>query len=134
MDGFPAMLDPMPAQKPPMTVFGARLIAARKARGMTQSQLADAIGTVQQTISLYESTGGNPTADILTKLAKQLDTTVDTLLGISEPPAALANTTEEQRIWRRFRQLLTLPERDRRAVLRMLDSLTKSQQPTDSTG
>jgi len=37
---------------------------------------------------------------------------------------------DERRLWRRFRQLITLPEKDRRAVMRMLDTMTKAQQTT----
>jgi len=35
------------------------LIELRKARGMTQYDLADAIGTTQRTISYYENEGGH---------------------------------------------------------------------------
>ena len=76
----------------------------------------------------YEAAGGNPSAEIIIKLAKALDTTADDLLGLldtAEQPAA--ETTDERRVWKRFRQLMSLPEKDRRAVLRMLDSLTKVQ-------
>jgi len=123
------MIARMPSQKEPKTVFGARLIAARRAKGLTQVQLAEAAGTTQRAISFYEATGGNPSAEAVVRLAKALDTTADDLLGLSEAndPAAAPATPDERRLWRRFRQLLNLPEKDRRAVLRMLDSLTKHQ-------
>jgi transcriptional regulator with XRE-family HTH domain len=124
-----AMLGRMPNQKEPTTVFGARLLAARRARSMTQTQLADAIGTTQKVISYYEAAGGNPSAEIIVKLAKALETTADDLLGLLDATGQLAaETTDERRVWKRFRQLMNLPEKDRRAVLRMLDSLTKLQQ------
>jgi transcriptional regulator with XRE-family HTH domain len=130
-----AMLARMPNQKEPTTVFGTRLLAARRARGLTQTQLADAIGGTQKAISYYEATGGNPSADVVTKLAKALDTTADDLLGLSEPHDTSSEpaTPDEKRLWRRFRQLLALPEKDRRAVMRMLDSLTKAQPQRSST-
>jgi len=119
----------MPNQKTPTTIFGTRLLAARRAKGMTQTQLADAIGNTQKVISYYEATGGNPSADIIIKLSKVLGTTADDLLGISDGLESLkAESTDERRVWKRFRQLMNLPEKDRRAVLRMLDSLTKVQQ------
>ncbi len=133
------MLARMPSQKEPQTVFGARLIAARRARAITQTQLAQAIGSTQRAISYYEAEGGNPSLDVVTKLAKTLGTTADDLLGIvAESEPASTETTDERRLWRRFRQLLTLPEKDRRAVLRMLDSLSKTQaavsgSPTSTT-
>jgi transcriptional regulator with XRE-family HTH domain len=122
------MLGLMPSQKEPQTVFGARLIAARKTRGMTQTQLAHAIGATQRAISYYEAEGGNPDLDIVSKLAKALSTTADDLLGLTDTAEVPATeNADERRVWRRFRQLMQLPEKDRRAVLRMLDSLTKAQ-------
>ena len=123
-----AMLTMMPNQKEPTTVFGTRLLAARRSRGMTQTQLAEAIGSTQKAISYYEATGGNPSGDVITRIAKALGTTADDLLGLTETndqPAPA--TTDERRLWRRFRLLLTLPEKDRRAVMRMLDSLAKGR-------
>jgi len=118
----------MPNQKEPTTVFGTRLLAARRARGLTQTQLADVIGSTQKAISYYEATSGNPSGDVITRIAKALGTTADDLLGLTETndhPAPA--TTDERRLWRRFRQLLALPEKDRRAVMRMLDSLAKGR-------
>jgi len=121
-------MDVMPRQKEPRTVFGARLIAARRSRGFTQVQLADAIGTTQRAISYYEAQGGNPDLEVVTKLAKALGTTTDELLGVA--PATThqprLNSVNERRLWKRFRQLLNLPEKDRRAVMRMLNSLSKN--------
>ena len=125
-----AMLIGMPRQKESPSVFGARLIAARRARGVTQTQLANAIGSTQRAISYYEAEGGNPPMEVAAKLATALGTTADELLGIATPDTdATPDTTDERRLWRRFRQLLNLPEKDRRAVLRMLDSLAKANPP-----
>jgi hypothetical protein len=41
----------MPAKKEPHTAFGKRLFSFRKARGLTQVQLAEALGTTQRVIS-----------------------------------------------------------------------------------
>jgi DNA-binding XRE family transcriptional regulator len=45
--------------------FGKRLIALRKARGITQVELAKTLGTTQRTISYYENEGGLPTVLLL---------------------------------------------------------------------
>jgi len=126
-----AILERMFNQKEPTTIFGSRLLAARRARGMTQTQLAEAIGSTQKAISYYEATGGNPSADIITKIARAVGATSDDLLGLSDDTeGAEPDGTDERRVWKRFRQLMLLPEKDRRAVLRMLDSLSKAQQAT----
>lgn len=123
------MLRLMPRQKESPSAFGARLITARRSRNMTQVQLAHAIGSTQRAISYYEAEGGNPGPDIVAKMATALGTTADVLLGLATDATDQAEptTVDERRLWRRFRQLLTLPEKDRRAVLRMLDTMTKAQ-------
>lgn len=123
------MLRLMPRQKESPSAFGARLIAARRARNMTQVQLAHAIGSTQRAISYYEAEGGNPAPDIVARMATALGTTADVLLGLAVEAADQPEpaTVDERRLWRRFRQLLTLPEKDRRAVLRMLDTMTKAR-------
>ncbi|MDA3962603.1 MAG: helix-turn-helix transcriptional regulator [Planctomycetota bacterium] len=122
------MIARMPRQKEPQTVFGARLIEARRRRGMTQIELAEAIGSTQRAISYYEVQGGNPDLEVVAQLAKALGTTSDELLGLdsTESYEPEFQTVNERRLWRRFRKLLNLPEKDRRAVLRMLDSLDKT--------
>ena len=129
------MLRLMPSQKQSPSVFGSRLIAARRSRGITQVQLAQSLGMTHAAISYYEAEGGNPPLDVVVKLATALNTSADDLLGITKPIDGVpVESTDERRLWRRFRQLLTLPEKDRRAVLRMLDSLAKNAEPTTKAG
>ena len=56
----------------------------RKNKGMTQAELATAVGVSLMSIRRYETLGaGNrePSADLYDKIAKQLDTTADILRG-----------------------------------------------------
>jgi transcriptional regulator with XRE-family HTH domain len=118
------MLADMPTQKSPSSAFGAGLIAARKARGITQVQLAEALGTTQRMVSYYEAEGGNPPLETVIAIARALKTTPDQLLGFRSPDEPAA-TAEERRLWRRFRQTRALPEKDQRAIFRMLDTMAK---------
>ena len=52
----------MPRNKYCETSFGERLAAIRKARGLTQVQLAEAAGTTQRAVSYYETEAGFPPA------------------------------------------------------------------------
>lgn len=49
--------------------------------GLTQQELADAVGTTQQSINKYENHGVEPDICMLIKLADCLHTTVDFLVG-----------------------------------------------------
>ena len=54
--------------------------AARKAAGLTQQQLADAVGLTQPAISLIESDRRNLRLDVAAKIAKALGVSVDALV------------------------------------------------------
>ena len=45
----------MPKKVQPSSEFGERLTALRKARGLTQVQLAEMIGSTQRAVSRYET-------------------------------------------------------------------------------
>ena len=53
----------------------------RKAKGMSQKELADALGVTQGTISAWESGRWNPTIERVRAAAKVLCVTVDELIG-----------------------------------------------------
>ena len=53
----------------------------RKAKGLSQEELAAKLGVVRQTISKWEQGLSVPDSDILIKLADVLDTRVSVLLG-----------------------------------------------------
>jgi len=57
------------------------LRAARKAKGMSQQQLADAIGVSQQAIHQYETDKIEPDIENLKRLADALDVSVDFLVN-----------------------------------------------------
>lgn len=120
----------MPKQKKPTTDFGVRLIALRQARGMTQIQLAAAIKSTQRAVSYYETGGGYPTPQALIALAKALDVTSDELLGIKpvKKERTAEITAETRRFWKTFQKVAELPERDQKAVARLINSLVASRQ------
>jgi transcriptional regulator with XRE-family HTH domain len=116
----------MPAKKPPKTSFGQRLFALRKARGLTQVDLAKALGTTQRVISYYETGAPLPSASFLVTLAHTLRVTTDELLGAKPAKLASASPEKHGRLWKRFQRMESLPERDQRAVLRLINSLVAS--------
>jgi transcriptional regulator with XRE-family HTH domain len=67
-----------------MSYAGERIARRRKALGISQEELAAAIGTNQKQISRYENGHNAPTAEVLVAMARSLDTTTDWLLGLSD--------------------------------------------------
>jgi len=114
----------MPRKKYTMSSFGERLQNLRKARGLTQVQLAEAAATTQRAVSYYETEAGFPPAPAIISLAQALHVSTDELLGLKPPKAAPAeNDPEARRQWKRFQMIATLPERDQKAVVRLIHSL-----------
>jgi transcriptional regulator with XRE-family HTH domain len=123
----------MPRKVPPSHPFGKRLMELRVQRGLTQVQLAELIESSQRCISRYETVAELPPAQVIVELAKALKVTTDELFGL-KPPKAVPQPKQDpetKRLWRRFQQLLTLPERDQRAVIRLINSLVGNKSDDD---
>ena len=123
----------MPAKKPPLTSFGQRMFALRKARGLTQIDLAKALGTTQRVISYYETGAPLPSASFLVAMAQTLAVTTDELLG-ARPAKLKQEKPQRRRLWKRFQRMESLPERDQRAVIRLINSLVASSGNGQSRG
>jgi transcriptional regulator with XRE-family HTH domain len=114
----------MPRKKYGETSFGERLQSIRKARRLAQVQLAEAAATTQRAVSYYETEAGLPPAPAVIALAQALGVTSDELLGLKTPKVApVQEDPEARRQWKRFQMIATLPERDQKAVVRLIHSL-----------
>lgn len=56
-----------------------KLRAARTAKGLSQADLAQAVGVTRQTIGLIEAGGYNPTLNLCIAICMTLDCTLDDL-------------------------------------------------------
>ena len=104
---------------------GQRLARIRKEKGYTQDQLAKKIGTIQAIISDYERDRTRLQADMALRLALVLNVSTDELLGRKTVEKEKVNLPRA-RLWNKFQKILTLPEKDQRAIMRMVNSLTKN--------
>ena len=71
-------------------MFSENLKAYRKAKGLTQEELAVRLHVVRQTVSKWEKGLSVPDADLLVRLAEVLEVSVSQLLGAGVPPEAPA--------------------------------------------
>jgi transcriptional regulator with XRE-family HTH domain len=113
--------------------FGQRLTALRKAQDMSQVQLARAAHATQRAISYYETGLGFPPAPLVARLAHALKISADELLGIKPQPREISrfervnNDPESRRLWKKFQQMASLPQKDQRAVIRLINSLSAAR-------
>lgn len=72
-----------------MNDFGSRLKEIRKNQGVTQKQVAVAIGASERGIQNYELNERKPAFDALIALADYFDVSLDYLVGRSDDPRRL---------------------------------------------
>lgn len=66
--------------------FGTRLVEARLARGLSQSQLANRMNMTQQNLSNYERGVSEPRATVLAEFSDALLVSPAYLIGLTEDP------------------------------------------------
>ena len=74
---------------------GRRIRLARKARGLSQQALAEAVGISFQQIQKYESGANRVSASMLAKIAATLDMPVADLFGASDSVCGLTDDVAE---------------------------------------
>lgn len=109
--------------------IATRIADVRKERGISQQAMAKKLGVTQPIISRYERGELRIHAELLAKIAKILDTTSDDLLGLKPvkrtKPKNDLDTAEKRKLWRKFQQIAKWPEKDQRAVIRIINSMSK---------
>lgn len=105
--------------------LGAHVTGLRKSCGMTQAQLARAIGVSQQAVFAYETGDRRISVFILMRLARVFGLTLDELAGMKRtirPPRGRLSA----RSLRDAHRLQALPKTQQRFLLRILDQLEGS--------
>ncbi len=102
---------------------GERMAQLRRARAMTQVQLAEALGVSQQTVEAYEVSRRRIPVSTLRLLAKTIDVSFDELMA-EHAPRKRGPTPQIQRLLERISQL---PKPKQRAVMDMMEALPVQQ-------
>lgn len=76
-------------------MIGEQIKAARKAKDVSQEELAVRLGVVRQTVSKWENGMSVPDADVLIKIAELLDVPVSQLLGIEPESGSVQDMAGE---------------------------------------
>jgi transcriptional regulator with XRE-family HTH domain len=114
------------AGRPPtkeQTEFGKRLMALRKAKGLTQVEFATMLGVSQKTANYYERTAANPSLELINRLAEFLDVAPAELL-VDEPTKPKRRPGRKSRLDDVVEKIRELPRAEQlRIVEQMEDSL-----------
>ncbi len=119
----------MPSKIDPSSDFGRQLVKLRKQHGITQVQLAQRIGSTQRAVSRYETIAEFPPVHVLLKIANTFKVSADDLLGLRPPKKSPIpkEDPETKRLWKKFQDVRSLPVKDQRAVIRLINSLVSAK-------
>jgi transcriptional regulator with XRE-family HTH domain len=106
--------------------LGERAARLRKERGITQKEMAERLGVTQPHVSFYESGAMRLHGELIAKLAQVLDVSADVVLGLAAHRQRPAAQSHAPKLPRTLLRVSSLPERDQRAVFRLISSLAAS--------
>ncbi len=119
---------PPSSEAPPL---GKKLAALRKERGLTQQQLADALGASQSVVAYYERRADNPSLELLQKLADFFGVPVAALVDDKPVPPPKPATSP---IVERIERMRRLPRREQSRILELLDDAIARAEQRRSDG
>ncbi len=119
----PVARQPKPS-KGPRPQQGARLLALRKAAGLTQIELAKALDVPQANIAFWEWSDKPPRSDLLPKMAKAFGVRLEDLLLASDRTVAKRKGPIGE-VQRTFEAVTKLPRKQQRKVLEMVQALVE---------
>jgi transcriptional regulator with XRE-family HTH domain len=94
-----------------------RLIALRKDKGLTQQQMADAIGIHVNSLKKYEAAQAQPSLEVLKKIARSLHVSTDFLLFDEH------ERVPEDSFALQLEAISQLPDQEQLIIREVLDSL-----------
>ena len=111
-----------PDEKAFYQALGQRIAALRKEQGITQVQLAEALGIAQQTLAHYEVGRLRIAAGTLPALTRLLSVSIEELLGEASTTGK-GKRGPVPRLQQQLEQISQLPKAKQRFVMEMLDTV-----------
>jgi len=102
------------------TTRTTRLKALRQAAGLSQRELAQAIGEIHSNVNYWENGGRFPRSDVLIPMAKALGVRVEELLGEPNPKR---NISLGGKLGQAFAAIARLPRRRQEQILKVINAL-----------
>jgi transcriptional regulator with XRE-family HTH domain len=103
--------------------YGTHLATLRATVGLSQQQVAEAVGVRQSTVATWERSARPPKGDILPALAKILGVDLQTLIQCDEPKAAPNRRGPSSRFEKLMDEATKLPRRRQQRIADTLEAL-----------
>jgi transcriptional regulator with XRE-family HTH domain len=102
-----------------MVNIGERITSLRKAKSWSQDELAKVIESSRVMIGKYERGDNLPSIEVIVKLAKAFDVSVDFLLGEG------LNATYDKEMVKRLDELENLPAEEKKQIFHYMDLIIR---------
>ena len=102
-----------------MVSIGERITQLRKQKGWSQDELAKHIESSRVMIGKYERSDNSPSIEVIIKLAKAFDVSVDFLLGEGQ------NATFDKEMVKRLDQVESLPDQEKKRIFDYMDLIIR---------
>ena len=103
-----------------MLDIGSKIMTLRKKLNLSQSELAKKVEVSRTIIGNYERNENTPSVDILLKIAKTFDVSVDYLIGEG------SLSSYDKAILKRINDIEHLPNEDKQHIFYLIDNLVKA--------
>jgi transcriptional regulator with XRE-family HTH domain len=103
-----------------MLDIGSKIITLRKKLNISQSELAKRTNVSRTIIGNYERNENTPSIDILLKIAKEFNVSVDFLIGEGQL------SSYDKEVLKRIDDIEHLPQEDKEHIFYMIDNLVKA--------
>lgn len=113
--------------KTPRSQIGQHLVALREAAGLSQQQLAEAVGVQQSNIAFWERSPKPPRGEVLPQLAQALGVSIDELLNVQPVKRSKSQPGPEGRLQKVFDQVAKLPRRQQTKVAEFVEAFVSQQ-------
>jgi transcriptional regulator with XRE-family HTH domain len=108
-----------------MKIYSERIRQLRRAKDLSQEELAHLAGTSQRQISKYETGENEPTVHVLIALADALDTTTDYLVGLNENPLRIIQDDLSAVEKEAIKMIRRVHPNEQAKVMRVLNEMTR---------
>ncbi|GAA5040145.1 transcriptional regulator [Marivirga lumbricoides] len=102
-----------------MVSIGERITQLRKQKGWSQDELAKRIESSRVMIGKYERSDNSPSIEVIVKLAKAFDVSVDFLLGEGQ------NANFDKEMVKRLDQVESLPDQEKKRIFDYMDLIIR---------
>ena len=101
---------------------GAHLADLRHAAGISQIDLARAIGETQQNVAYWEQSEYPPRADVIPKIAKALGVRIEQIIDPETAPPSPLRAGPVGRVGKAFHEVSRLPRRQQNKIIEIVEA------------